>query len=120
MLTVENFHEIALEARGGLRDCLKMIELHAGDSQRAFLNPSIVITAVATWERIATDLVCASTQPDWRIEDAGVKGRHESTYPWPGSAGRTTTVVRPVQRLRCHVSSPDWDLDICAPACVTT
>ena len=59
-LTEGKLHEIALDARSGLRDCLKMIELHARDSASAFLNPGIVLTAVATWERFIVDVCLAS------------------------------------------------------------
>jgi hypothetical protein len=54
-LTEDKLHEIAKDARSGLRDCLKMIELHVWDSSNAFLNPGIVVTAVATWERLIVD-----------------------------------------------------------------
>jgi len=39
-LTEYKLHEIAKDARSGLRYCSKMIELHALDSGNAFLNPA--------------------------------------------------------------------------------
>lgn len=82
-------HEIALQARGGLRECLRMIELHDRNSQRAFLNPAIVLTAVATWERFADDLACAASTPGWRVQDSGWDRSFEKTVPWPGSRDET-------------------------------
>jgi hypothetical protein len=84
-LTEDKLHEIAMDARSGLRDCLKMIELHARDSAKAFLNPYIVVTAVATWERFIVDVCLASQDPSWRIEDTGWDRTYDPTVPWPGS-----------------------------------
>ena len=84
-LTEERLHSIALEARGGFRDCLNMIALHGGSRENSFLNPSIVLTAVATWERFAAELACAATDRHWRIEEAGWGREFDSTVPWPGS-----------------------------------
>ena len=84
-LTEDKLHEIALDARTGLRDCLKMIELHGRKSANAFLNPGIVVTAVATWERFIVDTCLASTDPNWRIEDTGWDRTYDPTVPWPGS-----------------------------------
>lgn len=84
-LTEDRFHEIALEARSGLRECLKMIELHARDSANAFLNPGIVLTAVATWERFIVDVCLASEDANWTVENTGWERKYDSTVPWPGS-----------------------------------
>jgi hypothetical protein len=99
-LTEDRLHKIALEARGGLRECLKMIELHARDSANAFLNPGIVLTAAATWERFIVDVCLASEDADWRIENTGWKRKYDSTVPWPGSRADRT---RKAQSLEHHV-----------------
>ena len=39
-VTEDRLHEIAKDARSGLRYCSEMIELHARDSGNAFLNPA--------------------------------------------------------------------------------
>jgi len=39
-LTEDKLYEIAKDARSGLRDCLKMIELHARDSTNALVRHS--------------------------------------------------------------------------------
>jgi len=85
-LTEDILHALALQARGGFRECLKMIELHRQERARGFLNPGIVLTAVATWERFILDLVWASRVQDWTIEtDAGWERKLDSVVPWPGS-----------------------------------
>jgi hypothetical protein len=84
-LTEDKLHEIAKDARSGLRDCLKMIELHARDSANAFLNPGIVLTAVATWERFIVDVCLASEDANWSVENTGWERKYDSTVPWPGS-----------------------------------
>ena len=84
-LTEDTLHEIANDARSGLRDCLKMIELHARDSANAFLNPGIVLTAVATWERFIVDVCLASEDASWGVERTGWNRKYDSTVPWPGS-----------------------------------
>lgn len=84
-LTEDKLHEIAKDARSGLRDCLKMIELHARDSANSFLNASIVVTAVATWERFVVDVCLASEDVSWSVENTGWDRRYDHTVPWPGS-----------------------------------
>jgi hypothetical protein len=84
-LNEDKLHEIAKDARSGLRDCLKMIELHARDSANAFLNPGIVLTAVATWERFIVDVCLASEDANWSVENTGWERKYDSTVPWPGS-----------------------------------
>ena len=64
---------------------MRMIELHARDSHRAFLNPSIALTAVATWERFAVDLCWASERTEWSIDTAGWYEGYDSAVPWPES-----------------------------------
>ena len=93
-LTEEKFHLIALGARTGLRECLQMIELHDRDSQHAFLNPSIVLTAVAAWERFIVDTCSASETSDWRIEDTGWERAYDSTVPWPGGGADRDSLTR--------------------------
>jgi hypothetical protein len=84
-LTEDRLHVIAINARSGLRESLKMIELHARDNQHAFLNPVIALTAVATWERFIVDICVASEKPDWNIESSGWDRGYDCTVPWPGS-----------------------------------
>lgn len=102
-LTEEKFHLIALDARTGLRECLQMIELHDRDSQRAFLNPSIVLTAVATWERFIVDTCSASETSDWRIEDTGWERAYDSTVPWPGGSADRDSLTRHPRSHDHHV-----------------
>ena len=83
-LTEDELHVIALEAREGLRECLKMIELHARDSRHAFLNPGVVLTAVATWERFMVDVCQASETARWSNEESGWNRGYDETVPWPG------------------------------------
>src|SRR5215471_4824459 len=83
-LTEDRLHDISLAAREGLRECLKMIELHARDSRNSFLNPSIALTAVATWERFMIDVCSASEKIEWSIDTAGWD-HYDSSVPWPGS-----------------------------------
>ena len=97
-LTEEKLHEIAKDARSGLRDCLKMIELHARDSANAFLNPGIVVTAVSTWERFIVDICWASENASWSVEDTGWDRKYDHTVPWPGSYAD-----RQAHRLAHHV-----------------
>lgn len=65
------------------------VELHQRDSQRAFLNPAIVLTAVATWEWFTVDLACAASTPCWSVEDSGWDRGFDATVPWPGSYAET-------------------------------
>ncbi|HXL92194.1 MAG TPA: hypothetical protein VN969_24905 [Streptosporangiaceae bacterium] len=85
-LTQDSLHGIALEARGGLRECLNMIELHARDRERSFLNPGIVLTAAATWERFMVDVCHASEKAAWTLEDSGWKRGYDASVPWPGGS----------------------------------
>lgn len=80
------FHEIAKEARYGLRDCLRLLEMHGNMNQRAFLNPWIVVGAVSTWERFVADLAHAGQEEGWNQDRAGWgAGELEKELPWPGS-----------------------------------
>lgn len=73
-----------MEARRGYRDCFRMVKLHGGAANRSFLNPPIVVTAVATWERFAVDLAAASSREDWSVRTAG-EIRQFDNAPWPVS-----------------------------------
>lgn len=79
----QNFHEIALAARTGLRETLKIVQLHASSQANAALNPGMLITAVATWERFMADLAAAATYSDWCINQAGFY-RYYDRSGWPG------------------------------------
>lgn len=127
-LTEGKLHEIALDARSGLRDCLKMIELHARDSANAFLNPGIVLTAVATWERFIVDVCLASEDVSWSVEKAGWERKYDSAVPWPGSRAdrQANSAAHHVDRIlvsngalsspltgswRLHVPTAYWGAD---------
>ena len=98
-LTEDRLHEVALDARQGIRECLALIELHNRLKERAFLNPATVIAAAATWERFATDLVFASEVESWQIKHAGWhkgekrsgKDAPDTAIPWPGSSKERET-----------------------------